>query len=167
MSVILELGSAVKARRHEIGLSQTALARLSGLSRQTISELENGSIKDLSLKRAERLASVLGLNLQLAGGTASARRKVHRMPPLSRAARTASVSYRKNMAPARLRNVLVKGESARADIPYVHALLDDAPVSLLASVAEQLQDEPEGTARIWRNYRKLARQVKSSRDLWK
>lgn len=167
MSVLLELGRAVQSRRHEIGLSQVALARLGGLSRQTIGELESAAIKDRSLKRAERLAHVLGLNLQLAGGHVPARRTVHRMSPLSRAARTASVSYRKNMSPARLRNVLVKGESARDDIPYVHALLDDAPVSLLASVADQLQDESEGTARIWRNYRKLARQVKSNRDLWR
>lgn len=167
MSVILQLGTAVRARRREIGLSQAELARLSGLSRQTISELEGGTIKDLSLKRAERLANVLGLNFQLSGGDVPARRMVHRMTPLSRASRTASVSYRKRMAPARLRNVLVKGESAPADIPYVHALLDDAPVSLLASVADQLQDGPEGAARIWQNYRKLARQVKSNRDLWK
>lgn len=167
MSVILELGRAVKERRQEIGLSQVALARLSGLSRQTISELENGTIKDLSLKRAERLANALGLNLRMEGGQVSAKRKLHRMTPLSRAARTASVSYRKNMPPARLRNVLVKGQSAHDDIPYVHALLDDAPVSLLASVADQLQDDPEGAARIWKNYRKLARQVKSNRDLWR
>ncbi len=167
MTAILELGNAVKARRLQIGLSQAALASLSGLSRQTISELESGTITDLSLKRAERLAGVLGLSLQVAGMHALVHSKAPRMTPLGRAARTASVSYRKAMLPARLRKTLLSGESSVADMPYVHAFLDDAPVSLLSSVAEQLQDDAGGNAQVWKNYRSLARQVKSGRDLWR
>jgi transcriptional regulator with XRE-family HTH domain len=166
MTALLELGRAVQARRTQMGLTQGALAALTGLSRQTISQLESGTIKDLSLQRAERLAGVLGLSLQVARPFASRRPVASRLTPLGRAARTASVSYRKPIAPARLRKVLVRGEAAPADTPYVHALLDEAPTSLLASVAEQLQGDAGGSTAVWNNYRKLAQQVKSRRNLW-
>lgn len=165
MTTILELGKAVQARRSQMGLTQGALAGLSGLSRQTISQLENGTILDLSLGRAEKLANVLGLSLQVAG---SARPKpVSRRSALGLAAQTASVSYRSAVTPATLRRVLVTGKLAAVDAPYVHALLDEAPASLLASVAEQLAGEAGDSAAVWKNYRRLAQQVKSRRDLWK
>lgn len=167
MNALLELGQAVQARRTQMGLTQGALATLAGLSRQTVSQLENGTIKDLSLQRAERLAGVLGLSLQVAQPHGARRGAAPRLTPLGRAARTASVSYRTPIAPARLRKVLVKGEAAPADVPYLHALLDEAPTSLLASVAEQLQDDAGSSTVVWSNFRKLAHQVKSRRDLWK
>lgn len=89
------------------------------------------------------------------------------MTPLGRAARTASVSFRETITPERLRTILITGKSSEADTPYVHALLDDAPISLLASVAEQLQDDAGSSATVWSNYRNLARYVKSSRDIWR
>lgn len=166
MTALRELGHAVQARRTQMGLTQGAVAALTGLSRQTISQLENGTITDLSLQRAERLAAVLGLSLQVARPHPARRSAAPRLTPLGRAARTASVSYRTPIAPARLRRVLVKGEAAPADAPYVHALLDQAPTSLLASVAEQLQGDTGGSTAVWKNFRKLAHQVKSRRDLW-
>ena len=51
MSAITEFSSAVRTRRADMGLTQTALAGLSGLSRATINQLENGTLQDLSLKR--------------------------------------------------------------------------------------------------------------------
>lgn len=165
MTAILELGKAVQARRSQMGLTQEALAALSGLSRQTISQLESGTIGDLSLGRAEKLANVLGLSLQVAG---SARPKpVRRMSALGRAAQTASVSYRTPVTPATLRKVLVSGKLAAKDAPHVSALLDEAPPSLLASVADQLAGQAGGNAAVWKNYRRLAHQLKSRRDLWK
>lgn len=166
MTTLFELGKAVQARRSEMGLTQGAVATLSGLSRQTISQLESGAIKDLSLQRAGKLASVLGLSLQVGRPYADARTARARMTPLRRAAQAASVSYRDPIAPSKLRKVLINAHATADDSPYVHALLDEAPTSLLASLAEQLQDEAGGTKVVWHNYRKLARQVKSLRDLW-
>ena len=88
------------------------------------------------------------------------------MTPLHKAAMTAGVSYREQMAPARLRRVLLRGQVGPEDRPYVHALLDDAPVSLLAALADQLGGSADGSAAVWQSYRALARQVKSRRALW-
>lgn len=166
MPTVFELSQAVNTRRLEMGLTQSALAKLSGLSRQTIHQIEKGTIKDLSLNRAERLASVLGLSLHVDG--------MHRrhaagsgLSPLARAARTASVSYSHPLGPDRLRDVLVGSAPPAEYRPQLHALLDEAPVSLLASVAEQLhQSESIARVDLWKRFRTLARDLKSQRDIW-
>lgn len=168
MATLDELGSAIQTRRSEMGLTQARVAALSGLTRQTVNQLEKGTIGDLSLKRASRLAEVLGLSLQVqdphAGGKSVPSGK---LSALERAARTASVSYRNVLAPEHLRRVLVEGSMVLADAPYLHVLLDEAPMSLLASLAEQLHREA-GMQRelVWQNLRTLALQARSKRDIW-
>ena len=166
MSTIHELGRALKTRRAEMGLTQAQVAALAGLSRQTINEVETGAVPDLGLNKAERLASALGLALQVVDGrvTPPLRR---RLTPLMRAAATASVSYRTPITAARLKKILVTGTLSIAYEPHLHALLDDAPVSLLAGVADQLHDEARiERGEVWASFRALARQVKSLRDIW-
>jgi transcriptional regulator with XRE-family HTH domain len=60
-----EISQAVRTRRLEIGLSQKAVARLAGLSRATIGQVEGGTIKDLSLTRTATFLDVLGLGLMI------------------------------------------------------------------------------------------------------
>lgn len=168
MATIHELGTAVHARRSEMGLTQARLAALSGLARQTVNQLENGSVVDLSLNRAGKLAAVLGLSLHVQGHDVGKRgRAAGRMSALNRASRTASTSFREVIQPSRLRKILLEASVSEADAPYLHALLDEAPISLLASVCEQLHDQ-SGLARqqVWQHLRQLARQVMSKRDIW-
>lgn len=168
MATMFELSQAVHTRRAEMGLTQSFLAKLSGLSRQTINQLEKGTIKDLSLNRAERLASVLGLSLHVNSAFSPLPLGVAgRLSPLARAARTASVSYSRQLQPDQLRDVLIGKVPVADHAPQLHALLDEAPVSLLASVVEQLH-EGEATSRadLWKRLRKLAHQLKSQRDIW-
>lgn len=165
MSITAELGASVRQRRTDMGLTQAAVAALSGLSRATINQLEKGASKtDLSLNRAARLAEALGLNLmvglqeRLHSGTNRA---------VDVAAQLASVSYRHPLKAIQLRNVLLGGEIASEFLPHLNALLDEAPVSLLAQVVEQLHEEDGiGRTQIWQQMRTLARRLKSSRDLW-
>jgi DNA-binding XRE family transcriptional regulator len=48
MNPVVELGHAVNSRRADMGLTQAALAKLSGLSRATVNQVENGTVKDLT-----------------------------------------------------------------------------------------------------------------------
>ncbi|WP_367849671.1 helix-turn-helix domain-containing protein [Rhodoferax sp. WC2427] len=151
-----------------MGLTQLMLAKLCGLSRATVNQVESGTIKDLSMARASRLLEALGLSLVIApprprgrsSGPASSR-------ALEIAARTASVSYRTSMDAAQLKAVLVDAAQISSVQPHLHALLDEAPVSLLASVVEQLHAE-EGVERacLWQRMRELAHQLMSTRALW-
>lgn len=166
MSAIHELGQALRTRRTEMGLSQAQVAGLSGLSRQTVNQIETGAAPDLGLNKAERLASVLGLTLRVDASRPRFNRPP-KMMPLTRAAATASVSYKTPLAGPVLKRILAAGQVPEKYIPHVHALLDDAPVSLLGAVAEQLHDEANiGREVVWKNYRSLARQVKSRREIW-
>ena len=167
MSTIHELGNAIRARRTEMGLSQARVAALSGLSRQTVNQIETGAAPDLGLNKAARLASVLGLMLRVDAGRPSSETRA-RMAPLVRAAATASVSYKNRIAPTTLKRIVATGETSGKYIPHVSSLLDDAPVSLLSAVAEQLHEEANlSRETVWKNYRTLARQVKSRRPIWK
>lgn len=160
MSALHELGHALRARRTEMGLSQAKVAALSGLSRQTVNQIETCAAPDLGLNKAERLASVLGLTLLVQ--TSRQHFKHSRMTPLARAAATASVSYKTPIPRAKLKQILAAGRLPEKYIPHVHAFLDDAPVSLLGAVVEQLHNEAKiSREAVWQNYRSLARQVKS------
>jgi transcriptional regulator with XRE-family HTH domain len=61
---IRALGKAIRTRREAIGLTQDKLAKLAGLSRQTVQRLEAGTIRDLSFQRVSTLLKVLGLNFE-------------------------------------------------------------------------------------------------------
>lgn len=61
-----ELRQVVRLRRREMGLSQSRVAVLCGLSRQALSRIETGVVADLGLDKVERLALVLGFKLRVA-----------------------------------------------------------------------------------------------------
>jgi len=168
MSAIQELGSTVRTRRSDMGLTQTTLAKLSGLSRATVNQVENGTINDLSLTRASKLLGVLGLSM-----TVAAPRPRHlksrdaTSSALDLAARTAGVSYRVAMSADQLRDSLSSGAVPPEFMPHVHTLLEEAPVSLLAAVVEELHEElGVDRTQVWKKMRTLAHQFKSSRELW-
>ena len=167
MATLHELGRAVHARRAEMGLTQACLAKLSGLTRQTINQVENGTVTDLSLNRAERLARTIGLSLSVESTSVKAKPGRGSMSALVRAARLASVSYRQPLEPSRLRKIIMGAELPCDYAPHLHVFLDEAPPSLLASVAAQLEREAGvGRETTWKRFRLLARDLKSRRDIW-
>lgn len=102
MNLILEIGVAVKARRTDMGRTLTSVAKMSGLSRATVSALENGSIKDLSLARSQRLLNVLGLILAVPAVDQKPSADLPtRTPALEIAAQTASTSFKSRATAAR------------------------------------------------------------------
>jgi transcriptional regulator with XRE-family HTH domain len=165
MSITAELGASVRRRRTDMGLTQAAVAELSGLSRATVNQLEKGASKtDLSLNRAARLTEVLGLSLTVG---LPERVKAGKSRAVDLAAQLASISYRTPLKARQLRNILQNGEISPEFLPHLNTVLDEAPVSLLAQVVEQLHDE-DGMerAQVWQQMRSLARRMKSSRGLW-
>jgi DNA-binding XRE family transcriptional regulator len=62
-SATSQFGRAVRARREQLGITQTELAKLAGLNRSYLSELERGLVS-ISLERAEKLAKALNCTLR-------------------------------------------------------------------------------------------------------
>jgi len=94
-----EIGLLVRARREELGLSQERLAKLAGLSRATINQLETGTLVDLGVTKLKALTDLVGLQLE-------ASRRVPSRHGLLMASRTASVSYKLPLDVRRLAKAL-------------------------------------------------------------
>jgi len=78
------------------------------------------------------------------------------------------VSYKTALGSAQLKNILLLGKAPEQYEPHIHALLDDAPLSLLAAVVDQIHEELDiDLGAVWKSYRRLAAQVRSQRDIWK
>jgi transcriptional regulator with XRE-family HTH domain len=58
-----QLFSIIREQRKRYKLSQTELARQSGISRASLSQIENGTITDIGIRKVERVLEFLGLEL--------------------------------------------------------------------------------------------------------
>jgi transcriptional regulator with XRE-family HTH domain len=157
---LAEIGAAVRRRREALGLSQKALAKLAGLSRATINQLECGGLTDLGIVKLARLLDLLGLDL-------AARRTARPARGLLMASRTASVSYRRALDAASLAKALASGEVPAGMQPHLSFLLDEAPLELVVrSVEEAARRERVPPEQIWRNLARWATELESPRRVW-
>ena len=162
MPLLRELGTAVRQRRQEMGLSQQQLADLVELSRATVNELETGKLKDLSSGRIERVANEMGFAVGLVG--------THRpkdKSAIEAAARIASVPYTTQLPASELAEAIRQGVIPPGYIPHLRTLLQEAPVAVLADMADELQRLDEvPKAETWKRMRMLAGVLQCARRLW-
>jgi transcriptional regulator with XRE-family HTH domain len=162
MPLLKELGTAVRQRRQDMGLSQQQLAGLVELSRATINALELGKLKDLSSNRIERLANELGFAVGLVGARAPKSKSA-----LEAAARTASVPYATELPASVLFDSIKDGVVPPGYIPHLRTLLQEAPVAILADLADELQQSHDvPRSETWKRMRMLAGVLKCDRRLW-
>lgn len=65
MMILSELGETIKTLRKQKGLSQESLAAQSGISRATLSKLENGYIANISIVVVNQILSLLGYEIEI------------------------------------------------------------------------------------------------------
>ena len=63
--MLFELGEKIKTLRKEKNLSQEELAKKSGISRATLSKLENGNLTKISIATLDRVLGVLGFTIDV------------------------------------------------------------------------------------------------------
>lgn len=61
-----EAGALIRAARKKTGQSQGALARSLGMSRATISAIENGTIVEIGIKKLDAVCRAVGLDVYVA-----------------------------------------------------------------------------------------------------
>jgi transcriptional regulator with XRE-family HTH domain len=155
-----EIGKLVRERRDTLGLSQDRLAKLAGLSRATINQLESGALVDLGVIKLACLLELVGLTFE-----AHARTTPHR--GLLMASRTASVSYRTRLDAAQLAKALATGEVPPGLLPHVATFLDEAPLPLVVSAVEEAAKRGRvPPKRIWQHVVRWASEINSSRRAW-
>ncbi len=160
---IRSVGKEIRMRRQALGLTQVRLAKLARLSRQTVQQLESGTIDDLGFERIRRLLGVVGLDFESLSD--AARRKKR---GLWMAAKTSSVSYALDLSEELLERMLATGEAPQGYEPHIGHFLDEAPVSVVVmAVEEAAEREHRKPAEIWRNVARLADQHSDSRrEYW-
>lgn len=157
---IVDIGHLVQQRRQALGLSQDRLAKLGGLSRATINQLENGTLNDLGIAKLLALMSILGVTLE----PADQRRQKHALNLVSQ---TASVSYKTTLEPQTLARAMVDGTLPASIVPHVATLLDEAPLELIAAAVEEVATSNKCTAKtLWKHLIQWAHELQSPRAVW-
>jgi len=65
MLTLSAIGAQIAAKRRDLGLTQTDLARRASISRATLDALENGRTGELGFSKVTKLPSALGLDLKV------------------------------------------------------------------------------------------------------
>ena len=155
-----DLAPLVHARRTALGLSQDRLAKLCGLSRATVNQLENGTLVDLGAAKLLALLALLGLELD-------ARPKPAPRDALALLSQTASVSYRRVMQPAKLAQALAQGDLPEAIAPHIATLLDEAPLALILAAVEQAARATHTPPKtLWKHLVQWAHALQSPTPAW-
>ncbi len=158
-----ELSALLRRRIEEMGLDPRRLAELSRVQPEKVRALLAAGEPNVSIAEAESIANAVGLALGVFGhhkreGTASA---------FDFAAQTASTSFRHMLPATVLRQTLLTGEIPDLYRAHVRTLLDEAPVGILARLADEVNEEV-GTSQsaTWQIMRQIARQLACGRELW-
>lgn len=64
MMLVQQIGTVIKTRRKELGITQPHLAELAGISTNTLYKLETGQTNP-SLEVVQKIAEVLGMEIKL------------------------------------------------------------------------------------------------------
>ena len=157
---LVSIGQLVKQRRQILGLSQARLARMSGLSRATINQLETGTIVDLGAAKLIAMLDLLGLTLDAA-------ERPQRDNALALASRTASVSYKEVLTPEALTDALVGGQLPASITAHGATLLDEAPLPLIVGAVDEVARHTHCPAKtLWKHLLQWAHELQSPRTVW-
>ena len=152
---IAALGTELRARRQRLGLSQSRLAAMTGLSRASVNAFESGTT-DLGIAKVLRITQVLGTDLRLDPSAAK--------PGgwLRTAAAAASVSYREPLPAPVLSRAMKTGEVPAKYLPHLATLLEEASPALLMRALTEVF--PEGIPRdAWKHLARISKEVQITR----
>lgn len=155
-----ELGMHVHDKRKEYGLSQAQLAKLAGLSRTTVNQLESGVLEDLGYTKLNQLLGILGLSFDT-------KQRFKKSPALKVAAQTASTSYQKILTADLLKHILKSGVVPDDFKPHLMTLLDETPLPLVVSAIHEASVETNTPAKtVMKHVSTMAKDLHTYRAVW-
>ena len=154
-----EIGAEVQSKRLEAGLLQEHVAKLSGLSRVPINQLENGTLSDLGFSKLKGVLDIFGVEISMAppSGLKSA---------LAVAARSISTSYREIISPETLSEVLRSGEAPERFHPHLMAFLDETPLPVAIRAVTEAATPDSPPKKIMKNLANWSKQWRTCRTVW-
>lgn len=156
---LAQIGSEIHSKRVEAGLLQEHLAKLAGLSRVTINQLENGTLKDLGYTKLKTVLDIVGIDMATTqpSGLKSA---------LAVAARSISTSYRDVVTPEMLSLMLRTGQAPEQFAPHLMALLDEIPLPVVVQAVTEAATPDVPAKKIMKNLSSWAKQWHVCRTVW-
>ena len=156
---IQELGQEIRRVRQSLGLTQAALARAVGLSRETLNLLESGLVRDLGIRKVLAVLDHLGLAIALQPIGRPRRPDLVRM-----ACTTANVSFKTALTEDALIHALVTGKVPPKRGAHLRVLLEEAPEALVRGLVQEATRWTQ-PGKLAKNLRKLAAEVGASRSV--
>lgn len=132
---LAELGQRVRAQRRSHGWTQVELARLSGLTRETINRLEAGRCADLGVAKLHSVLALLGLELRV-----QARPSGVRPDFVQRAALATNVRHRDRLHADELVQALATGRARPERRALVRAALQEVSAATRAGLVRQVSN---------------------------
>src|SRR3990172_9302042 len=129
---IQELGQEIRRVLQSLGLTQAALARAVGLSRETLNLLESGLVRDLGIRKVLAVLDYLELAITLQPIGRPRRPDYVRM-----ACTAANVSFKTALTENELIHALVTGKVPAKRSVHLRALLDEAPEALVRGLVQE------------------------------
>ena len=146
---LVELGSYVRRARKSRGMTQSTLAREAGIARETLSLIENGSLKDLGFAKVSRVLGALGLDLRVSDTIGKA------TDAIAVAASAGSTGFKEPLSGEELIRALLTGIPPARKSPHLRRLLEDSSPRLVAGLVSQISNWVEPT-RVQRGLLSLA-----------
>jgi len=156
---LAQIGAEIQSKRIQAGLLQEHVAKLAGLSRVTINQLENGMLNDLGYTKLKAVLDILSLDMET----------VQRLGPKSAlmvTARSISTSYRDVITPDMLSHMLRSGDAPEQFQPHLMALLDETPIPIVVKAVAEAATPEVPTKKIMKNLSLWAKQWKVCRTVW-
>lgn len=158
---LAQVGSAVHRARLKAGLLQEQLAKIAGLSRVTINQLENGTLNDLGYMKLKAVMEILGLDMEA--------RQTSQLEPrgaLAVAARSISTSYKDVVTPDLLKIMLLSGKAPEQFHAHLMALLDETPIPLVVRAVAEAATPDVPAKKIMKHLGQWAKEWKVCRAVW-
>lgn len=156
---LYEIGHAIAKRRAELDLTQAQLAKLAGLSRFTVNQLETGKVKDLGINKLIPLLSVLGIELTT--------RLRPEQKGLYKATVSANVSYKGDLTERLLADALATGRIPQGYESQLSVILDEVPVPVVVKAAEEAATHSGIPLRnIWKHLATWSKDLHLYRGVW-
>ncbi len=156
---LVDIGGEIHRRRIQVGLLQEHVAKLAGLSRVTINQLENGTLKDLGYTKLKAVMHVLGLDMETVEPTGP-------KSALAVAARSISTSYKDVVTPEMLAMMLRSGNAPFQFQPHLMALLDETPLPVVVKAVAEAATPDVPAKKIMKHLSLWAEQWKVCRAVW-
>ncbi|MXN76306.1 helix-turn-helix domain-containing protein [Burkholderia sp. 4701] len=156
---LYEIGQAVAARRTELELTRAQLAKLAGLSRFTVNQLETGRLKDLGINKLIPLLGVLGIELTIL--TRPEQRGLYK------ATTSANVSYKGNLTERLLMDAMATGQVPKGYESQFSVILDEVPAPVVIQAAEEAAVRSGTPLRnIWKHLGIWSKDLRLYRGVW-